>query len=169
MPAEVAKTACCQEPTEQELLARLDEVLDVVGKKTEVHLELKRGSAFYSGIEGRVVELLRRRRALKTCVVSSFDHKALHAVRALEPKLRLGYLLGETPLASAWDEMKELKAESLHVSRRQANAACVAGGHRRRFQVLVYTVDDAAEARRLQKLGVDGVFSNFPRLLEKAP
>jgi len=28
MPAEEAKTACCQEPTEQELLARLDEVLE---------------------------------------------------------------------------------------------------------------------------------------------
>jgi NADH:ubiquinone oxidoreductase subunit E len=28
MPAEEAKTCCCQEPTEQELLARLDEVLE---------------------------------------------------------------------------------------------------------------------------------------------
>ena len=52
-----------------------------------------------------MVGLLRRRRALKTCVVSSFDHKALRVVRALEPKLRLGYLLGETSLDEAWAEM----------------------------------------------------------------
>jgi len=151
-----------------ERIPRLDEVLDLVGRKVEVHLELKRGSGWYSGIESRVVELLRRRRALKTCVVSSFDHRALRAVRALEPKLRLGYLLGETSLDAAWAEMKELKVESLHISRRQANAARVAGGHRRRLQVLVYTVDDAAEARRLQKMGVDAVFSDFPQLLERA-
>jgi glycerophosphoryl diester phosphodiesterase len=151
-----------------ERIPQLGEVMDLVGKKVEVHLEIKRGSSYYSGIEGRVVELLRRRRSLKACVVSSFDHQALRAVRALEPKARLGYLLGDTPLDAAWEEIKELSAESLHLSLRQLNAARVAGAHRRRLRVLVYTVNDAAEARRLMKMGVDGVFTNFPRLLEKA-
>jgi glycerophosphoryl diester phosphodiesterase len=152
----------------EERIPRLDAVLDLVGKKAEVHLEIKRGSAYYPGIEGRVVELLRRRRALRSCVVSSFDHQALRVVRAREPKARLGYLLGETPIETAWKEIKELSAESLNLSLRQVNAARVAGGHRRRLRTLVYTVNDAAEARRLRKMGVDGVFTNFPRLLEPA-
>jgi glycerophosphoryl diester phosphodiesterase len=151
-----------------ERIPRLEEVMDLLGKEAEAHLELKRGSSCYSGIEGRVVELLRRRRALKTCVVSSFDHQALRAVRALEPKARLGYLLGETPIESAWEETQELAAESLNMSLRQVNAARVSAAHRRRLKVLVYTVDEPADARRLRKMGVDGVFTNFPQLLEKA-
>jgi glycerophosphoryl diester phosphodiesterase len=150
-----------------ERIPRLGEVMDLVGKRAEVHLELKRGSAYYPGIEGRVVEFLRRRRTLQTCVVSSFDHQALRAVRALEPKARLGYLLDDAPIETVWEDAKELAVESLHMSLRQVTAARVAGGHRRRLQVLVYTVDEPAEARRLRKMGVDGVFTNFPRLLEK--
>jgi len=151
-----------------ERVPRLDEVLDLVGGKAEVHLEIKRGSSRYPGIEARIVELLRRRRALKNCLVSSFDHQALTAVRDLEPRVRLGYLLGETPLETAWQETKGLKAESLHLSRRQVSAARVSACHRRHLKILVYTVDDAAEARRLEGLGVDGIFSNFPRLLASA-
>lgn len=151
-----------------EQVPRLHEVLALLGAKTEVHVEVKYGSRIYPGIEGRVVELLRRRRALKSCVVSSFDHQALFALRALEPRLRLGYLLGETPVETAWEEMKELKAESLNLSLRQVNAARVAVCHRRHFKMLVYTVNDAKDAKRLKAMGVDGIFSNFPRLLEPA-
>jgi len=150
-----------------ERVPRLDEVLDLIGKKAEVHLEIKRGSRCYPGIEGRVVGTLRRRRALKACVVSSFDHQALNAVRELEPRLRLGYLLGETPWKEAEEEMKALRAESLNLGRQQVSAVRVTSSHRRHLKVLVYTVNDAAEARRLKGMGVDGVFSNFPRLLEK--
>jgi len=151
-----------------ERVPRLDEVFDAVGAKIEVHVEIKRGSSRYPGIEQRLVALLRRRRRLKTCVVSSFDHEALAAARALEPDLRVGYLLGETPLESAWKELAGLKAESLHLSRRQVTPARVAACHRRRLRALVYTVDDAAQARRLAAMGVDGIFSNFPQLLAKA-
>jgi glycerophosphoryl diester phosphodiesterase len=150
-----------------ERVPRLEETLDLVGKKAETHLELKHGSRRYPGIEARLVELLRRRRALRGCVISSFDHGALRAVRELEPKARLGYLLGETRLEDAWAEIKTLRAESLNLGRRQVDAARVAAAHRRRLKVLVYTVDDAAEARRLKKMGVDGIFSDLPRLLEE--
>lgn len=151
-----------------ERIPRLGEVLDLAGKKAELHLELKHGSRRYPGVEARLLEFLRRRRALKDCVISSFDHEALRAVRELEPKARLGYLLGDTRLEAAWDEMKALRAESLNLSRRKVDAARVAAAHRRRLKVLVYTVDESAEARRLKKLGVDGIFSDLPRLLEDA-
>jgi glycerophosphoryl diester phosphodiesterase len=152
-----------------EIVPQFEDVLALLGNKTEIHAELKRGSSIYPGIEERLVALLRKRRALKSCVISSFEHPALFKVRELESKARIGYLLGDTPLESAWEEMKALQAESLNLSLRQVTAARVAAAHRRKLKVLVYTVNDAADARRLEKMGVDGIFSNFPRLLEKAP
>ena len=40
-------------------------------------------------------------------------------------------------------------------------------GHRRHLKILVYTVNEASHARKLEKMGVDGVFSNYPELLAK--
>ncbi len=149
-----------------ERVPRLEEVFDLALRKAELHVELKCGSRVYPGIEGRLVQLIRSRRALPACVVSSFDHKALFALRALEPRLRLGYLLGDTPLDQAFQEIEELKAESLNLSGKQASAVRISAAHRRGLKLLVYTVNDAPEARRFAKMRVDGVFSNFPELLK---
>jgi glycerophosphoryl diester phosphodiesterase len=149
-----------------ERVPRLEEIFDLVGQRAELHIELKRGSRLYPGIEKAVLKLLLRRRALKSCVVSSFDHEALFTIRALAPRLRLGYLLGATWLPKAWREIKALAAESLNLSSRQATSERVRAAHRRGTRVLVYTVNDVEAARRMKRLGVDGIYSNFPELLK---
>ncbi len=150
-----------------ERVPRLEEVFDLCEGKAELHVEIKRGSAFYPGIEERVVALIASRKAWAWTVVSSFDHAALHGVRAIDAKVRLGYLLGWTRLPVAYEEMRELGAESLNLSRRQVNARKVHDCHQRGHKVLVYTVNTQADLDRMAGLGVDGVFSNFPEL--KAP
>ncbi|MFI5347523.1 MAG: glycerophosphodiester phosphodiesterase [Elusimicrobiota bacterium] len=143
---------------------RLDDVFDLVPPSVELHLEIKRGSAVYPGIEERVVDLLHHRGALRRTLVSSFDKEALYSVRSLDEKVRLGYLLGLTSLKTAFAEMKELSAESLNLSSRQTNARVVKAAHDRGFKVLVYTVNTPMERDRLAKLGVDGIFCNYPEL-----
>lgn len=147
-----------------EKVPSLEEVLDLCLGKAELHVEIKHGSALYPGIEKRLVGLIRKRRALATTLVSSFDHQALALARRLEPRLRLGYLLGSTPLVGAYRDMDRLKAETLNLSLRQARPAIVKECHRRGLRVLVYTVNSRRELARLDKMGVDGVFSNDPEL-----
>lgn len=142
----------------------LAEVCDLVLGKAELHIEIKRGSTLYPGIEERVVDLIQRRKAWARTLVSSFDHAALYMARSLDEKLRLGYLLGVTPLRTAWRELSELKAESLNLSRRQADARKLRLCRQKGFKMLVYTVNTQRELDKLVKLGVDGVFCNFPEL-----
>ena len=143
---------------------RLAEVLDLVEGKAELHVEIKKGSVLYPGIERRVVDLIGRRKAFKRVVVSSFDHKALFAVRALDARARLGYLLGRTPMKKALVEMETLNAESLNLSRRQADARKLRACREKGFRMLVYTINTQRELSKFAKLGVDGVFTNFPEL-----
>ena len=147
-----------------ERVPRLEEVYDLVGPSVELHVELKRGSSLYPGIEERVVDLIQHRKAWDRTLVSSFDHEALYSVRSIDSRVRLGYLLGLTPMRTAWREMKELKAESLNCSARQIDARRVRECRARDLRVLVYTVNTQKEASRLAKLGVDGIFTNFPEL-----
>lgn len=147
-----------------EKIPTLSEVYDLLHGKVEFHLEIKHGSSFYPGIERNVVEFLRRRRAVEHTLISSFDHAALANVRDLEENARLGYLLGLELMPKAWKQMKTLGVESLNCSWRQARADRVAHAHRQGLKVLVYTVNDQKQADRLGKMGVDGIFSNYPEL-----
>lgn len=147
-----------------ERVPRLEEVMRLVAGKAELHIEIKRGSRLYPGIEGRVVDAIRDFGAEAWSVVSSFDHRALYAVRALAPGLRLGYLLGLTTMRRALRETGQLQAESLNISLRQATPRRVRLAHERGLKVLVYTVNKAKDMARVEKMGVDGVFSNYPGL-----
>ncbi len=151
-----------------ERVPKLTEVMDLLDGRTELQLEIKAGSRFYPGIEERVLDLIHKRGALKTTVVSSFDHVCLYAVRSLDPRARLGYLMGLTGFKTALKECAELKAESLHISRRQANARRVKAAQQAGLKVLVYTVNEAKPAARLEKMGVDAIFCNYPDLGLKA-
>ncbi len=147
-----------------ERVPTLGEVYDLVDGRAEVHVEIKHGGSVYPGIEARLAAFLERRRAWPRTVVSSFDHRALFAVRALEPRARLGYLLGLTTMGKAWREMEWMRAESLNISLRQASARRVRQARERGLRVLVYTVNTQKELDRLAKLGVDGAFCNYPEL-----
>jgi len=142
----------------------LAQVYDLAQGRAEIHLEIKHGASVYPGIEARVLAFLERRRALAQTLISSFDHRALFSVRGLEPRARIGYLLGLTPMPKAWREMEWMRAESLNLSQRQASARRVRAAHDRGLKVLVYTVTKQQELDRLAGLGVDGAFCNYPEL-----
>lgn len=145
-----------------EKVPSLSEVMDLLEGKAELNIEIKKGSSLYPGIEERVVALIRARRAWDWTAVSSFDHKALYAVRALDPRARIGYLQGLTSLKTAFREIEALKGESLNQSLRQVSPGKVRQAHDRGVKVLVYTVNKPEDAARLAKMGVDGIFTNFP-------
>jgi glycerophosphoryl diester phosphodiesterase len=147
-----------------EKVPTLAQLFELAHGRAELHLEIKHGSKVYPGIERNIVEFLRRHHALGTTLISSFDHSALFNVRDIEPEARLGYLLGLTLMPKAWREMKEMKADSLNCSGRQVNARRVAAAHQLGLKVFVYTVNAQKDVDRLGKMGVDGVFTNYPEL-----
>jgi glycerophosphoryl diester phosphodiesterase len=140
----------------------LSEVYDLCEGKAQLNVELKKGSSVYPGIEQRLVELIEERKAWSSTLVSSFDHPALYNVRALARRARIGYLRGFTRMRTAYREMAALGAESLNCSARQADGRTIRACHDRGLKVLVYTVNEGREIARLDKLGVDGVFCNYP-------
>lgn len=147
-----------------ETMPTLSELFDLVPASVEMHLEIKHGSKIYPGIEERVLRFLRQRGALTRTLISSFDHAALFQVRSLDEKARLGYLLGVTSLNAAFRDMKKMSAESLNLGVRQARERTMKKAHDGGYRVFVYTVNTPADRDRLGRLGVDGIFSNYPEL-----
>lgn len=146
-------------------LPDLAQVLAALPSGFPLNLELKR----YDAPRRRMVEALchtlrgRRRRVL----ISSFDHVLLDAVRGELPAAELAPIASRdaSPLLFAG---QRLAAASLHVHRRLVTSELAATARFVGRPLLAYTVDDAAEARRLLELGVSGLFTNRPAELRQA-
>lgn len=98
---------------------------------------------------------------LSTLLISSFHHPLLWQLKQQCPTLAIGALTASIPLQYA-AFATELAAYSVHCDRGFVDAKLVQDAHQRGLACYVYTVNDAREALRLQQLGVDGIFSNYP-------
>jgi glycerophosphoryl diester phosphodiesterase len=168
-------------------LTTLDELLALVRQHPGVllNVELKttlpseRSLLGLAGAAARSVELaLAVARPLLTSglverlIVSSFDPLALLALRLRAPSLRTAYLWSDEPatarlLRRPWPA-GWLHVDALHPRWSRVDAELVAYARRRRLALNVWTVNDAAEVRRLLALGASGIMADDPAALLEA-
>jgi glycerophosphoryl diester phosphodiesterase len=92
-------------------------------------------------------------------LLSSFQRKALEAARGAAPELPRAQLL-ET-LGGRWlDDALALGCIAIVTAYAQIDAEAIARIHDAGLKALVYTVNDPAEARRLMRLGIDGIITD---------
>ena len=145
----------------------LEEVLESVGGRIYINIELKNYTTPRDPLPERVAALVERFGLEESVLFSSFNPWTLRRAHARLPRVPLGLLTtpGWTgrvlngPLGRL-----VVPYEALHPERRSVTPALVAAAHRRGARLHTYTVDDPAEARYLFALGVDGIFTNDPLL-----
>ena len=125
-----------------------------------------------SGNAETLVKLLHARNLVNRVVVISFDWKFLRDFHALEPRQVLGALgpparlsHGRRPvhvrrkLGSRLADLAKTGAR-IAVWNRKISKRSIRGAQARGLKVWVYTLDDAKSARKLLRLGVDGIITN---------
>lgn len=144
-----------------ERVPTLAEVLALVRGRVGINIELKG-----PGTARPVVELLRDPawaavRRDGALLLSSFRHRELAVVRALDPVLPVAPLFFRN--TSRWSGIaRRLGAYSINVAVPLVSHRLVRRCHERGLGVWVYTVNDADLAVRLRSLGVDAVFTDYP-------
>lgn len=139
----------------------LEAVLDCVGDRALLNIEIK-GPNSAPLVAQQVRDYCRLNKvSIENYVVSSFDHRQLYWLKENAPEIRRGVLVGHIPLdyAACCDA---LKAWSFHPSIDFISAELVQDARERGLEVWVYTVNDPADFRDLQAMGVTGVFADFP-------
>ncbi|HWH32261.1 MAG TPA: glycerophosphodiester phosphodiesterase [Egibacteraceae bacterium] len=104
-------------------------------------------------------------------VASSFNPLALGALRQERADLPLGLLtVPVLELSSGVELAVEFGVDAVfpHVTAPDLTPAAVAAAHARGLAVMVWTVDEPAQARRLAEAGVDALCTNEPALLAAA-
>ena len=144
----------------------LAEVLDRFSGKVPLALEIKAGSAFFPGIEERVVSVLHEHQVVSRVAVASFDHHALLRLKDLEPGLRTGALLVGRPVsmsAVAGPSKADAMALEFSLVTKTEVDACRAAG----LQLVVWVVNEPAQMRYFIDLGVNGIITDSPDLLRQ--
>ena len=138
----------------------LDEVLDLVGTRAKVYVEIKG-----RGIERPVIEAIRRHPA--RCAVHSFDHRAVRTAKELLPDLRTGVLLASYVIDSV-AVMRAAGALDLWQHCEYVDAALVRTVHAAGGRVIAWTVNGWAVARELADAGVDGICTDVTPTVREA-
>ncbi len=144
----------------------LREILDSVDRRAGINIELKgpkTASLAVSLIEEYVKE---RPWNYEQFIVSSFNRRQLRKGKKLNPRIRIGILI-DCPRRQYAIFARRYDAYSVHVQIDIASARFIRRAHERGLKVFVYTVNSSLEIDRLQVLGVDGIFTDFPELVVK--
>lgn len=102
---------------------------------------------------------------LSRVVLSCFRWDELARVRAIAPEIRLGALLAELPpggVGAAIVQAQAIGAWSLNPAQAIVTPALVQAAQAAGLQVWVFTVNEPGEIARLGRMGVDGLFSDYP-------
>ncbi|HDQ05405.1 MAG TPA: glycerophosphodiester phosphodiesterase [Candidatus Bathyarchaeota archaeon] len=143
---------------EGEQIPTLGEVLELVGKRVKVLVELKE-----TGIEEKVLDVVQEKGLLDNVVIISFHEDALRKVRELSDEVATGlvYVRHRNPIQAAL----ELKAEYLLPLYRFTHSADVKKAHEKGLKVIVWTINKPEEVAEYKKKGVDGIASDRPDIL----
>ncbi|OQY36501.1 MAG: hypothetical protein B6229_09970 [Spirochaetaceae bacterium 4572_7] len=104
-------------------------------------------------------EITNKGRSVDDFQISSFDHIELVSFHQLYPSIRISPLITCNPVTLA-AFAEDMGAWSLNVHREFISQEIVEDAHKRGMKVFVYTVNYPEQLAKLEKLNVDGVFTN---------
>ena len=141
--------------TLQELLAALPEV-------TTFQLEVKkRSNKVMRYVAEQLLQMFPDKKSAKGIVVTSMS-KSLHKhLSEIAPHLKRG-LVSESP--KAYLELKQQHYDVMVLNWRVCNKATVQKLHKAGVEVSCWTVNDPEQIKRLYKMGVDSVISDYPSM-----
>uniref|UniRef100_A0A7C1FLR6 Glycerophosphodiester phosphodiesterase n=1 Tax=Caldilinea aerophila TaxID=133453 RepID=A0A7C1FLR6_9CHLR len=142
----------------------LEEVLDLVGDRCRLNIEIKSMHPYADDASEGVATLIRKRNLYDQVIVSSFNPITLLKMRHLDPRIALGVLYDASMpafLRKIWAG-PPLRPEAQHPHHALIDAEFMAWARSLPAAVNTWTVNEVEEARRLAALGVDVIITDVP-------
>lgn len=151
---------------DEHTIPTLDEVFELLGRRTLYNVELKLLGVNDGGLAAAVADRIERHGLGNRVIVSCFSPFVLReARRHLARSIPVAHLRQHRLMRLAHTFVR---AEADHPHHTLVDEPMMTWARRRGLRVNVWTVDDPAEAQRLIGLGVNGVITNRPGALRAA-
>lgn len=147
--------------TDGQNILTLFEALDLIGGRCWVNLDIKS-----RGVAKKLLPVLHAATAskkwkLRQFLISSFNHRELQRIKKADSHVRIG-LLYFRRIGNALKKAKKMSAYSIHFNVRHLRKSIIDALHRDGVKSFVWTVNTPTDMKRMYKLGVDGIISDFP-------
>lgn len=142
----------------------LQEVVDTVGHRLLINIELKTKNLRDEGLVAEVVRIVEDCNLSHRVVISSFNPIALRRVRKANPTIPLGLLYDADQnliLRQAWLRYV-VRPEALHPHYSLVDSKYVRWARARGYRLHVWTADDPGVMQKLIQYGVDIIITNRP-------
>jgi glycerophosphoryl diester phosphodiesterase len=136
------------------------------GEPLRLFIEVKNDKVHYPRIAEEVARALRRGGLSDRVTVISFNHATARRVKVLCPAARTG-LLWAKPLPRWAARVRWAGAGAIFPRWGLVTRNLVDEAHRRGLFVGTWTVNDASAMKKMRRLNVDGITTNFPARLKK--
>jgi len=146
-----------------EPIPTLEEVLLACKDKAVVLIELKGART-----EKLTVELVRELDMTDQVIIQSFDHQAVAKAKTLAPEIPTFILVRQDNNAQGLvNTAKFYNADGIGIRRNLLTPELIVLAHEESLVIIPWTVDDPTEMKEFLQLGVDGIITNYPQVLQE--
>lgn len=141
----------------------LEEVYGLI-KDTQltVNVELKNGVIFYDNLEEDVLQLTKEAGMEERVIYTSFNHYSVLKLKKLDPSVRTGFLY-EDGYINMPRYAEKHGVEALHPALYNLQYEnFLKGCKKRNIAIRPWTVNEVKDMKRLCKLGIDAIITNYP-------
>lgn len=161
---EFIKNENCKIPTLREvfeLIKNEDIILNIEAKTDLIHYDL----------EQDLLHLIKEYGIEDKILISSFNHKCLSILQNLDANFKYGalyeYEKDYAPYDNIVEHAKRLNVYSVNISQELVSKEVVDLAHENGLKVFVYTVNKPNSMRKMIEFNIDGVFSDYPDLMNE--
>lgn len=141
----------------------LEDVISTINKKTPLNIELK-GSKTAKPVFDILTTFYEKGWTKNNFNISSFLWEELENYRQLDTAISIGILTEENPL-EAINIAEKLNAQSINPWYKTLTSENIELIHKKGFKIYTYTVNEPDTIKQMIRLGVDGIFCNYPERL----
>lgn len=154
-----------------ERIATLVEVLETVKNNSFINIELKRDKDDKRFFSKEILKIIENLNVYNKVIISSFDHELLKNIYNKDKNIKIALLFPKE--VNNFEGLKEyidklgIKICAVNPHKDSLNEKSIKNIKKLGLKINSYTVNSYSEYTRLEKLGVDSVFTNFPNLRDE--
>lgn len=133
-------------------------------KPLVTNIELKTSVFYYTGIEDKTLDMVKKYHLEERVVFSSFNHLSVIRIKQLAPEIPCGALVEHCGLGNAGAYCKLYGFEYFHPGYKALDDAAVAECKEHGIGLNVWTVNDMGDLEQLYEWGAESAITNYPEV-----